>query len=76
LSHATILCTKAVHEENPFLTLIKNKIKIFIIYEEIQNGAVAKSIMRKGFQIYEEMRKYLAMYMRPLVKYDFVAAPF
>jgi hypothetical protein len=25
-------------------------------------GAVAKSYMRKGFQIYEEMRKYLAIY--------------
>jgi hypothetical protein len=25
---------------------------------EIQSGAVAKSFMRKGFLIYEEMRKY------------------
>ncbi len=37
-------------------------------YKEIQNGAAAKSYMRKGFQIYEEMRK-------PLVIYDFPAAP-
>ncbi len=35
---------------------------IFLIYKEIQNGAIAKSYMRKGFLIYEEMRKYLAMY--------------
>ncbi len=43
--------------------LIK-KTEIFLIYKEIQMGAVAKSYMymRKGFQIYEEMRKYLAIY--------------
>ncbi len=29
-------------------------------------GAVAKSFMRKGFLIFEEMRKYM---MRPLVIY-------
>ncbi len=32
------------------------------MYKEIQNGAVAKSYMRKGFRIYEEMRKYLAIW--------------
>ncbi len=37
---------------NPPPTMKKNKIK------EIQSGAVAKSYMRKGFLIYEEMRKY------------------
>ncbi len=42
-------------------TLIKKK-TIFQIYREIQNGAVAKSYMRKGFLIYEEMRKYLVIY--------------
>jgi hypothetical protein len=46
---------------------------IFLIYKEIQSGAVAKSYMRKGFLIYEEMRKYLR---RPLVIYDFATAPF
>jgi hypothetical protein len=35
--------------------LIKKKINI---YREIQIGAVAKSYLRKGFLIYEEMRKY------------------
>jgi hypothetical protein len=29
-----------------------------ILYKEIQSGIVAKSYMRKGFLIYEEMRKY------------------
>ncbi len=31
---------------------------IFLIYKEIQNGPVAKSYTRKGFLIYEEMRKF------------------
>jgi hypothetical protein len=31
-------------------------------------GSDAKSYIRKGFLIYEEMRKYL---IRPLVMYDF-----
>jgi hypothetical protein len=35
---------------------------IFLIYKEIQSGAVAKSYMRKGF-------------LRPLVIYDFATAP-
>ncbi len=30
----------------------------FFIYKEILSGAVAKSYMRKGFLIYEIMRKY------------------
>ncbi len=40
--------------------------------------AGAKSYMRKGFLIYEEMRKYLViLYMgRPLVIYDFALYPF
>jgi hypothetical protein len=43
--------------------LIKNKNKLSLyMYKEIQNGAVAKSYMRKGFLIYEEMRRYLTIY--------------
>ncbi len=38
--------------------LIKKENQIFLIYRESQSGAVAKSYMRKGFLIYEEMRKY------------------
>ncbi len=38
------------------------KKKNFLIYKEIQMGAVAKSYMRKGFLIYQEMRKYLVIY--------------
>jgi hypothetical protein len=35
---------------------------------EIQSGAVEKSYMRKGFLIYEKMRKYFPIY-------DFATAP-
>jgi hypothetical protein len=49
---------------------------IFLIYEEIQSGAVAKSYMRNGFLIYKEMRKYSPYMRRPLVIYDFATAPF
>jgi hypothetical protein len=39
--------------------------KIFLNYQEIKSGAVADSYMRKGFLIYEEMRKFLVIqYMR------------
>ncbi len=40
----------------------KKEKKNFLIYKEIQMGAVAKSYMRKGFLIYEEMRKYLVIH--------------
>ncbi len=43
-------------------TKIKNENKIFLIYKEIQMGAVAKSYMKKGFLIYEEMHRYLVIY--------------
>ncbi len=36
--------------------------KIFLIYKEIQSGAVAKSYMRKGLLIYGEVRKYFPIY--------------
>ncbi len=35
----------------------KKENKIFLIYKEIQSGAVAKSYMRKGFLIYGEIKK-------------------
>ncbi len=39
----------------------KKENKIFLKYKEIQSGVVAKTYMRKGFLIYEEMRKYFAI---------------
>jgi hypothetical protein len=40
----------------------KKENQIFLIYREIQSGAVAKSYMRKGFLIYEQMGKYFPIY--------------
>jgi hypothetical protein len=34
---------------------------------EVQSGAVAKLFMRKGFLIYEEMRKYFPMYKEAVI---------
>jgi hypothetical protein len=48
----------------------KKESQIFLIYKEIQSGAVAKSYMRKGFLIYEEMRKISHIWG------DFATAPF
>jgi hypothetical protein len=41
----------------------------------MHNGAVAKTYMRKGFLIYEEMRKYLVI-NKEAVSLDFATAPF
>ncbi len=45
----------------------KKEKKIFLIYKEILNGAVAKSYMRKGFLTYEQMRKYLFIYDKVVI---------
>jgi hypothetical protein len=39
-----------------------DKKEINFLYKEIQSGAVAKSYMRKGFPIYEEIGKYFSIY--------------
>jgi hypothetical protein len=46
----------------------KKEKKIFLIYREIQSGVVAKSYIRNGFLIYEEMQIYFPIYSmrRPL----------
>jgi hypothetical protein len=56
----------------------KKENQIFLIYKEIQNGAVAKSYMTKGLLIYCIV-KYLRIssYIRkPFLIYDFATAPF
>jgi hypothetical protein len=40
----------------------KKENKIFLIYHEIQMGSGAKSYMRNGFLIYEEMHKFFTIY--------------
>jgi hypothetical protein len=47
--------------------LIKKENKIFLICKEIQMGAVAKSYMRKGFLIYDEMHNYLVIYEKAVI---------
>jgi hypothetical protein len=47
----------------------KKEKKIFLIIKEIQSGAVAKSYMRKGFLIYEGMRKYFSIYKEEAVSH-------
>ncbi len=54
----------------------KKENKIFLIYKEIQSGAVEKSYLRKSILIYEEMSKISPYMRRPLVIYDFATAPF
>jgi hypothetical protein len=56
---ATAFLPISFHDKR-YCTLIKKKIK-FSSYI-IHLGAVAKTYMRKGFLIYEEMRKYLVIY--------------
>ncbi len=57
-------------------TLIKKENQIILIYNEIQSGAVAKSYMRKGFLIYEEMRKYIPIYEEAVSHIWLATAPF
>ncbi len=45
----------------------KKENQMFLIYKEIQSEAVAKSLMWKGFLIYEEMRKYFPIYEEAVV---------
>jgi len=40
----------------------KKENEFFTIFKDIQMGSGAKSYMRKGFLIYEEMRKYFTIY--------------
>ncbi len=53
-----VLHRRLLHPPQHQGTLIKKKIKFSSYNKEIQNGAVAKSYMKKGFLIYEEMGKY------------------
>ncbi len=67
----TVFMTKS---SEPCCALIKKENKIFLIYKEIQMGSGEKSYMRKGFLIYEEIRKYFPHIWgleAVLVTYDF-----
>jgi hypothetical protein len=54
----------------------KKYIKIFLIYKEIQNGAVAKSYKSNGLLIWGNICAFPHTYIRtPFLIYDFVTAP-
>ncbi len=64
------LCTEKHSVSSAFFIHIDQKEKkIFLIYKEIQMGAVSKSYMRKGFLMYEKMRKYLTIYEEAISKF-------
>jgi hypothetical protein len=54
----------------------KKENQTFLIYNEIQSGAVAKSYMRKDFLIYEEMCKYFPLEGEAVSHIVIATAPF
>jgi hypothetical protein len=52
----------------------KKEYQIFLIYQEIQNGAVAKSYMTNGLLIYGEIFAHFLI-RKPILIYDFATAP-
>jgi hypothetical protein len=48
---------------------------IFLIYREIQSGAVAKSYMTNGILICGEIFAHFLIYQEVLPQYDFATAP-
>jgi hypothetical protein len=53
----------------------KKESKLFLIYKEIQNGAVAKSYIN-GLIIYGKKFAHFLIYWKPFLIYDFATAPF
>jgi hypothetical protein len=53
----------------------KKENQIFLIYKEIQNGAVAKSYMTNGLLIFGEIFEHFPTYKEALLIYDFAIAP-
>jgi hypothetical protein len=66
--------TSVGRKVNPPPHTDKKENKIFLIYREIQSGAVAKSYMRKGFLYMRECANISPYIRRPLVIYDFATA--
>ncbi len=52
----------------------KKEYQLFLIYREIQSGAVAKSYMTNGLLIYGEYLRISSYIRKPLLIYDFVTA--
>jgi hypothetical protein len=54
----------------------KKENKIFLIYKEIQKGAVAKSIWLTGSSYMTEYLRISSYIRKPFLLYDFATAPF
>jgi hypothetical protein len=54
----------------------KKENQIFLIYNEIQNGAIAKSNMTICLLIYGEIFAHFSYIRKPFLIYDFATAPF
>ncbi len=70
--------TSRISEMGTFLYKVTNTDKkenqIFLIYKEIQSGAVAKSYMTKGLLIMGNYLCISASIRKPFLKYDFATA--
>ncbi len=53
----------------------KKENQIFLIYKEIQNGAVAKLYMTNGLLIYGKYLRISSYIRNPFLIYDFATAP-
>jgi hypothetical protein len=77
---SSLLSKRQVHvhardSNSPLSHCLKIK-EIFHICKVIQKGTGAKSYMRKGFLLHDEMHIYLTIYMRAaLVLFDFAPNP-
>jgi hypothetical protein len=71
-----VLCMYLCILGNAVLKLIKKENQIFLIYKEIQNGAVAKSYITNGLLIYGEIFAHILIYQEALPHmYEFATAP-
>ncbi len=52
----------------------KNENKIFLIYKEVETGAVSNSYMSNGLLIYEQIFAHFLI-RKPFLIYDFAIAP-
>jgi hypothetical protein len=53
----------------------KKENKIFLIYKDIQKGAVAKSYMTNGPLIYDQIYAHFPYIRKPFFIYDLATAP-
>jgi hypothetical protein len=64
-----------VQKKFPWPLTDKKENRIFLIYKEIQSGAVAKSYMTNSLLIYGEYLRISSYIRNPFLIYDFATAP-